>query len=564
MQVESHYSKSFHSEKLTRQKYDSLVDHAVNLREVRNELSVVVNSGLLKYLEMSKIDFQKAMLPLIKDRVHSNFTKQLCGDVHKDYQNRFVAVKDRMRFNGPTVILFNYYKRNVPAKGKRKGDLKSIERVSKSTPLSKVLSFLARHGSEDTLDYIRESMTSCTVASKVKFYQSVIDMCDRFGYDRLLRLALMRRENTLRKYSKPIEYKSLSFRGRSRIKKDIVSLNENDKSVIRAFVEVSWLNRNETITIPVRHSYKWHGRNLSEYTNGTDTSYTVCFVEKYKQVRFVLQKKGLREYADVDEINEARTVGFDINTKHSQLVGSDLDIQLDHNRVALDKLADELKRIDELKSMSKGYAVGKKRQARIDTLRRSVVEYTRRNCSDICKRMISNGYNHAVFENLDNSFGKSFGKTKEDINFNRLVKEMKLSSVKDEFEHIARNGKHDEKGTKIAVSFVHAEYTSQECSECHFIDEGNRTTQESFKCLECGHEENADNNASCSVKKRLTRAVRGELLSAENVPGGAFRPKTFNRKRVRSILLTFREAHHSSENRFDETDQQWQVLPSFA
>ncbi len=550
MKQSSHYSLSFHSDMVTRHKYDEFYAHAVKLRDVRNELSRVVNGNLLKYLEMSKIEFQKAVLPLIKDRVHSNFTKQVSDDVYKNYQNRFESIKSLMSFSGPTKIIFNFYLRNVPNKGKVKGDLRSIERESKSTALSKVLTFLAKYGSENTLDYICKSMEICEIPSKVKFYQSVLDMCYKFGFDRLMRLALMRRENTLRRYNTPIEHKSLSFRGRSRIKKDIVSLNDNKKSVIGAFVEVSWLRSGETVKVPVRHSYKWHGRKLSEYTNGTDTSYTVCFVEKYKQLRFVLSKEGVREFADVTEIDESKTIGFDVNTKHSQIVGSDLGIEVDHNREALAKLVDELKRIDDLKSRNKDYAVGKKKQSTLDTLRRSVVEHTRKNCSDICKKMLANGYGHAVFEDLDNSFGKSFVKTEDDLNFNRLVKEMKLSSIKDEFEHVARNGRHDDAGTKIAVSFVHAAYTSQECSHCHLIDEGNRTCQESFKCLECGHEENADSNASCSIKKRLTRAVRGELLLADEKLGGAFRPRPFHRKRVRKVLLAFREAHHSSANRF--------------
>jgi IS605 OrfB family transposase len=48
----------------------------------------------------------------------------------------------------------------------------------------------------------------------------------------------------------------------------------------------------------------------------------------------------------------------------------------------------------------------------------------------------------------------------------------------------------------IEVAFVNAQYTSQRCSSCGYIDKKNRSEQERFKCLKCGFEENADYNAA--------------------------------------------------------------------
>ena len=72
----------------------------------------------------------------------------------------------------------------------------------------------------------------------------------------------------------------------------------------------------------------------------------------------------------------------------------------------------------------------------------------------MCKSLHNNNITHIVMENLDNGFGKSFVKDKNnnDINFNRVVKFLKISSLKDEIEHIAR--KYD-----IAVSTVQSYYT---------------------------------------------------------------------------------------------------------
>lgn len=60
-------------------------------------------------------------------------------------------------------------------------------------------------------------------------------------------------------------------------------------------------------------------------------------------------------------------------------------------------------------------------------------------------------------------------------------------------------------GTKLV--FVPPAYTSQTCSECGYVDAGNRKTQAAFKCVSCGHEENADLNASRNILNLAMNAV---------------------------------------------------------
>ena len=47
-----------------------------------------------------------------------------------------------------------------------------------------------------------------------------------------------------------------------------------------------------------------------------------------------------------------------------------------------------------------------------------------------------------------------------------------------------------------------------ECSICHCIDEKNRLNQSAFKCTSCGHEENADTNASKIIKHRGIELIK--------------------------------------------------------
>ncbi len=49
---------------------------------------------------------------------------------------------------------------------------------------------------------------------------------------------------------------------------------------------------------------------------------------------------------------------------------------------------------------------------------------------------------------------------------------------------------------------VDAKYTSQECNNCGHICKENRPNQETFKCVKCGHEGNADFEASLTILKR--------------------------------------------------------------
>lgn len=527
MKILSEYSRSFHTDHLTAEKHGKLKELGHALLAVRNELSAVVNADPLRYQQTSKISFQREVLPDLKDRVHSNFVKQVCDDVLTRYQNRFVAIRKRMVFEKVKSLEMTVYKKNT--KKNKKGDPKGLVRKTESTPLTKVLSYLARYGSQDTPAYIAGAMLSEQEESKKKFYSQVLGYLEKFGIERLLRLAVSRRQQVLARYVHPIEFKSLSFRGRSRLSCEIVSYNRNYKSVIKAFINIGWTTSRESLVLPVKYSKSWHG-SMKQYTNGTDTSYMICFDSYGKGARIVLSHEGEREYPDGESCTSY--VGFDVNSKHNQMVGSN-GIVVDHNREALEELLKELLKIDARKAVVPGYQPGPKRQRKLDTLRRKVKHRTQQNCAEICKRMVSRGEDHAAFENLNNGFGKSFAE-KGGVNYNRIIKEMHLSSVKDEFAHIAPH-------YGIATSTVHSELTSQECHKCGYTDPSNRGTQEDFECQECRHKENADSNASNVIEGRISKAVlRDALLTACKIGNGTFEPKAFRHWKVKEILLSLR------------------------
>ena len=57
---------------------------------------------------------------------------------------------------------------------------------------------------------------------------------------------------------------------------------------------------------------------------------------------------------------------------------------------------------------------------------------------------------------------------------------------------------------------VDPRHTSQMCTECHFVDQGNRSNQTDFRCLRCGHRDFADINAA----RNILRAGRAQQASA--------------------------------------------------
>jgi len=76
------------------------------------------------------------------------------------------------------------------------------------------------------------------------------------------------------------------------------------------------------------------------------------------------------------------------------------------------------------------------------------------------------------------------------------------------------NYKLDWKGGSLVE--VDSRYTSQKCSCCGHTEKGNRKSQETFKCLNCGHEENADVNAAKNI---LTVGQTGIACRVNRVGG---------------------------------------------
>ena len=524
MIIQSKYTKIFHSNELTRQKYDELHNFAVLIQNHKNTVSQYVNDNLLHFLEYNKFQFLKEMREHFKDAVPSSFDAQLYTQVFTCYQNKFEAIQRKLVFEVVTFKGFEFYK--CDTKKHKKGDLKKVIIDKKQTSLSNCLTYLVKYGNENTIDYISSNISKCD-EKKCEFYDNILRCCNKFGFERLYNLALSKRKRIVKHYSEyPIEFKSLTFSGRCR-KTRIIDYNSKFGSVINSFVSLSGIGR-KSFDVPVTFNKGWHG-NMRDYRKKSpDYEYTITFNEKEHQVNIHLCKDGERYIPQV----KGDTIGIDVNCKHNLFSLSD-ETTYDYDRKLVNDFCRLSLEIDKLKE-DKAYVIGKRKQQKLDTLKSKMIKSEQQLISTICKTLQSQGVGHIVMEDLDNGFGKCYVKDKdnEDINYNRKVKFLGLSSLKQEVEHVAR--KYD-----IAVSTVQASYTSKMCPMCGCIEDENRPNQETFECIECGYKDNADFNAAKNIRNRVLVTVLRESL-LKQLDNGAFEPKKLKREKVKEVLLSFR------------------------
>ena len=468
---------------------------------------------------MTKFEAFNFFNPTFTTRLSSHYLKKAIEDVWKAYQLRFDSIRKKIEFEKVTELIPSFYKRRT--KEHQVGDLKSIERHTKKIELTKVLTWLARYGNDETVFWL-ESKIPTVDESKQRFYRSILRCISKFGFNRLMRLALSRRATVFGEYETcgKITFESLTFSGRSRIKRPIVDARRNETGKFDYFIEISWDwfddgyrgSSKNTMCIPFKYNRAYH-RSLQRYCNGSDTSYTV--VIRGNDIHFVLARDGYR-YKHNKDITEENTIGIDVNAKHNMFALSTSEF-IPHDEALIADLETELLKVDATQKAYNerfdkddkhdAFRISKKNKVRIKAITTKLNDSNKRTIANLCKQLADIGIKHIAMENLDGFKGsKLHAEDSKGFNLGRLHRRTGLSSLKDEFIHIAPK-------YGLLVSLVQAEYTSKMCSHCGCIDDRNRQTQEEFCCVECGHSENADTHSSKNIKFRLTSTVlRGNLL----------------------------------------------------
>lgn len=530
MNVNGKHTKTFDSYKLSFRKFMAICMYAKHLREIKNDISQIINDDLLKYMNMSRMTFVTYFRHNYKrrDELKSSFDNQLYSDVYTAYSNRMDAIIKRISFYKVDFKGFEFYKRDSKKTNKKKGDLKSVKIEKVQTPLSRVLTYLARYGQDNTIERLKQSIEDENNKeeknqSKIDFYQLIIDKCDKFGFERLYRLAKAKRERILSQYKNPIEFKSLTFRGKSR-KKYIISPNTNTNSEIKAFISLSGIPGYDDYNIPVKICNRYHGK-LKEYSKPVNEyEYRVIVDENQQSLKINLVKDAEVFYNDLCEVTEENTVGLDVNIKHNMFMCSD-GSSYDYDRELVSKYTNLCSAIDECKKQGK--EISKNKEKRLKHYRGLITSHTRETISCMCKDFQKKGYKYISMENLTGKFGKCYVESDEfsKLNYNRIISFLHISSLKDEVAHICRK-------YGMEVILVNSEYTSQRCHVCGCIHDENRETQEDFDCIECNHKENADLNAAKNIKFLAVDEIYRKKFLKLNQVGCSYMPKKMTHESI--------------------------------
>ena len=503
-------SYSFYSKELNKNKYNEFLKKAIAIRDFKNRLSELISSDLVNFLDLSKFDIIKRFgtqkdNPLNPDScLRGNEIQKAVVDVMTAYENRFDQVRSKISFSIQKTLKVTYYKRK--AGFNKKGDVRTREIVFRSTKFTKVMSFLGKYGftgiTEDLKSRIGDS------SDKIEFFKDVIRYLEKYGEERLLRLAVSKRISILEKYTHPIVFKSLSYRSALQSQAPLL---QNHRGFTNAMIVIPGMNGRKII-VPTKFSLSHHG-HLNQYKS---KEYIV--VVENDRVRFITTKNTKRNFA----VNKENFIGVDVNLKHN-LFSTSLDKTIDYDRKMFSDYIRFLKKIDKEKKTKgeiKQFTLWQKR----------IKSVLQQKSSELVQLAISHGKDHIVMEDLK-LLGKSFITSNdfENFKFSRLVRLLNLSSLNKIVASIC-----EKKGIQLTI--IHSHYTSQMCSKCGCISRDNRKTQELFECVSCQDTRNADYNASINICLIGRQEVLDPIMLIKS-ESSWWIPKPYMKKEVLKIHL---------------------------
>ena len=161
-----------------------------------------------------------------------------------------------------------------------------------------------------------------------------------------------------------------------------------------------------------------------------------------------------------------------------------------------------------------------------------------RNCRrDFMRKSVKEGFKDAGVVAVENLHPKQMSrKGRGKTGLNRTIMYAAVGEVLSYIEWFAL--KHNSEFHKVAPH-----HTSTTCSECGHSDRNSRRSQSAFVCVNCGHESNADANASVNIAMRGAKAA-GKVVSRRKehmVPGAAMQETAMTRENQSKRSTAFRK-----------------------
>jgi len=471
---------------------------------IKNQLSQYIYNH--KHLLLSSLGIKelKENYKLIKSDIlqawniqkeHHLLVDLYYNSLKKHIQNLDIILQDKM--------IIQYYSKDT--KYHKKGDTKLFKLTYRSTDLTKFVKYLIYLDHTKNLkDQLKHNEV---IYSLYEYYES------KGLIDRVIKLAYSKQQRLLSKL-KLIQFKEYSSLILDyNINKARVDYMPDNKFYQYWFV---FRMRKDGIEyrLPLQHNDFYHNNkkliarefyiNLTPKNSSKINIATTCEADKPHFKPF------------------NKVVGMDLNLKNNFAKLSD-GYTLDYDRNYMQNTVKALKELDKIgyQNLTNGQL------QKLKKIHRQLEWYASLLIHKLITYLESQNITDIVIEELLLS-GK-FGINEEfDIKYTRLSKLLHLSKVKDLLKRQAE--KH---GIRVHITPSH--YTSQTCPKCGFISRDNRKTQESFKCVNCGYESNADSNAANIIEQRYTSDVlRSKLHNIDEY--GRLVPKKLNRYQIKAVL----------------------------
>ena len=293
----------------------------------------------------------------------------------------------------------------------------------------------------------------------------------------------------------------------------------------------------DVIQIPFRYNKNYHDNlNNIKYSMSGPTkqqfqkSYTCTLLGNDKlKISITIDNKEIQLTNSINHIE-----GVDVNCKHNLFQISD-GKQINYNHKLVKKLSkhklvnDRIQSTKAKRNLSTNYG-NKQIKISLKNTRRCIshIEYKLHKLFTYCNK---NAIDHLVFEELNKFTGRSFSKTKDNINYKDLFGMLRLVNVKNIALRMSKN-------YNVTVSLTNPMYTSQTCNKCGYISKENRKTQEKFVCVKCNYKNNADLNASINIKNRISLDVLRNSLHKEVVKN-QFIPIKIKKEEFKNLLIKY-------------------------
>ena len=150
-------------------------------------------------------------------------------------------------------------------------------------------------------------------------------------------------------------------------------------------------------------------------------------------------------------------------------------------------------------AITKGGKGRNKKLKKLNSIKDSEKNYTKTYLDTITKAVI----NYAVSNKVGVITLEDLSGVKEHAN-EVVLRNWNIYDLQQKIKYKAAN-------IGIEVVMVDPAYSSQRCYKCGSIHEDNRPTQETFKCIKCGNEDNADRNAAKNLSIANTEKYKIEI-----------------------------------------------------